>query len=787
MNTRFKDILKASGSTNDRLREVLTAQLPDELLDSESEEYKAQDKDYKNRGRLEKSISSKIYEGMAIGLKHSSKYAAVDLAYDTDIITRERYPLTLYAKGKIDVQRCATMLSDVSPTTAQKYVKYDKSSGKRGINLPGFNDFDFNLVKGFTNRRWAPQKTKFENLYPHLKYEPRTTGAVAELKADATSQIMEVMADSFGYRHTDSQLILNGFLYTNTVAFVTRGWTRDMEYYAVPDPSNEDPDAITLKSRVTREGVDFVIPHASRICCDPAYPVSMLNYDNGPRWIFYWDVRRYADVLHNPEYFNKENISTDNQLWTLYRNNQEYFNLYLETINPPQEYSDDPSLENDRNSKVGFYATEREDESIFLTEYFEKIVPLEYGIGDYAYPIWTRFVVAADDRIVFAEFLPSRPGYVLSFNEHDGRERTTSFAMDLLPYQDHASNIVTHTLKLLAIELFKIIEIDADRLFTGDGREDEKAEILEEIKSALTSESFFRNPGPTVIQSALARFRELTGGDVGRMIQVHELRVSGSIASGLSALGQLLGLAERLLSMSPHEQGQPAEREISAREVTAIDRTTIAVNNSYSDSIDEARAAKKRIVHESFLACASDEFEVPVASRYPDDVVTAAGFEIVRENLLTPDGETDLNAGRKASRKTVRGNKSSLDGPLDYSSRDGSERASNPQMAQALAQLIQFIFNEPSGVILQTLGKPRLFDMVNTLFRMMDVGFDLNLQLEEGEDETFGQSSQDALTDTISRIMKQVQMQGQAIQENSQQVEQVMELIRSIGGQSRAA
>lgn len=776
MNTRFKDILKATGTTNERLREVLTAQPPDDLIDSESEEYKAKEKDYRNRHRLEKSISSRICEGISLSLRHHSRYSAVDLANDTDIITGERYPLTLLAKGKISVEKCVDMLGDVSPTSVQKYVKFD-GNNKGIMSLPDFTDAPINIVKGFTDRRWAPQKTKFENLYPHLKYEPRKTGSVAELKADATSQVMEIMADNFGYRHFDSQLILNGLLYANTVAFVTRGWTRELEYVAENEPTKDDPDGVRLVSRISREGVDFALPHASRVCCDPAYHVSALNHDNGPNWIFYWDVRRFRDITHNPEYFNKDNIATDSDLWPMFRSYPEYFNQYLDTITPPETRAEDPALANDRKSGVGFYATEREDESIFLTEYFEKIVPLDYGIGNYAYPIWTRFVVAGDSRVVFAEFLPSRPGYVLSINEHDGRDKSVSFAMSLLPYQDHASNIVTHTLKLLAIELFKIIEIDVDRLFTGDGREDEKETFLKEVRAIFTSESFFRNPGPKVIESALGRLRELTGGDAGSLLRIHELRVSGSIAAGLNALNQLLGLAERLLSMSPHEQGQPAEREISAREVTAIDRTTIAVNNAISDAVDEARAAKKRILHESFLACAADTFEVPVASRYPDDVVKAAGFEIVPDQEPMRDGEGGQPQRRDATRRTVRGNKSALDGPLSYTSRDGSERASNPQMAQALAQLIQFIFNEPSGSVLQALGKPRLFEMINTLYRMMDVGFDLNLQLEPGEDETFGQSSQDALTEVIGRITEQLKMHEDVIANNSSQLEQVIGVI----------
>jgi hypothetical protein len=780
MHTKFPEILRKTGSTNERLKEVLTSVAPDAQEGPMPDEDSPLMKDVRNRKRLEDSIASKTHEGMSRSLRNAAPYSAADMAYDTDTITRDRYPLSLYAKGKITVDRCREMLGPTTSSTYQKYTRRTEGQAGDKVHLPAFVEAPVNLVKSFVNRRWAPQKVKFENLFPYLRYEPRTTGPVAELKADAVSQIMEIMADNFGYRHSDSQAVLGGLLYSHSIDFVARAWTCDMGY-DIEDVVEEimegkdTSESFKLKSRVVREGVEFASPHPSRVYSDTNYPLSMINFDHGPQYIGFWDVKRYSDVYHDPDFFNVDNIGTGDRLWDLFGSYPEYFSTYMSTIREPVRTTVDPSLDNDRKSTVGFYSIEKEDESILVTEHYERIIPLEYGIGDYPHPIWVHFTIASDDRIVFAEFLPSRPACYLGINEHDGRERTASFAMDLLPFQDHATNIATHSLRLLALEIFKVIEINADRLYSPNGKQDEAAKALEEIRGFLKSDDFFKNPCVLTIESSLEKLKELAGGAaLGDLIKIHEVKVTGSIAAGITAMGQLISLAERLTAMSPAEQGQPAPREISAREVTAIEGTTSSVYNSISDAIDNFRSAKKRILHDSWLAYGQPEFEVAVAARYPENVITDAGFEIVQ-------GEGEIVDPNGARRHTIKGRKTNLQFPMVYSSRDGSERASNPEMAATLAQLTQFIFQEPTGSVLQAMGKPRLFELMNTVVRLSDAGFDLNLKLEPGEDPSFGQSSEEMLTEAVQRIAQTIQQMQQQDQRIDQELGLIKEAIGSVG------
>lgn len=758
-------LLSKHGTTNERLREVFRARVLPELKERPPGESAAERKERKQRlaaiesdivvrQKLEKRIQSRIEEGIDFSLRQWRIFAAVDLAFDSTIISKMSIPLLMYAQGKINVERCVSLLKE-SPNGKQYIIPGDGKDKKESVDVSRFVEAEINLVRSVVMRRWAAQKTKYNQLYPYYKVESRSTGLVGKLRADLVSQRMDIMCDQFGYRRHDSQAMLGGLLYGHVVDFQRCAWEVESAWRAKPDGSPE--------SYVKREGLTWFTPHPSRVYYDTNYPLSSINSDSGCEFLGFWDVMRYSDIENNPDFFNKDVIGFGNKFWgdggihNIYR---EYFTQYSYTLIAPRTGEEDPAKANDRKATVGFYSGTQGDASVFVTNHYEKIIPKDYNIGEYPFPVWTRFVVASNNTIMAAEFLPSRPGAVLSINESDSRLSNVSMAMDVLQFQQHMTNLVCHLLSLLQIESFKAIGINTDAL--------EKAQV-ESIRKQLMAEDW--SSRPLVYEYSFVKMKERlqemgVNAAIKDIVSVSETRVAASISTVFEAMIKLMTLVERLVSMSPAENGQPAPREISATEVTEIANTTSSVYSSISDDIDEFREAKKIIIYESLVTCSKAELNLPVKGRYSAKTVAAAGLSIV-------EGEDEDFAG-DTKRRTITGSVKKLEHNFIFSSRDGSERPVNTQAANTMVQLVGQVLAVPA--VAQKVGKEKLYEIFNEIFRMSGAGIDLNLELSEGEDNSLGEDQIKQLSDVVMQIQKFLQQLAGQTQKNSQDISSQQEV-----------
>ena len=78
------------GTSNERLKHIFTA--------------RADSDDAKLRKTWEDRIESRIHDGVMWGIKNYQFYYAADLAWDSNLISKEIIPLSLYAQGKIQVK-----------------------------------------------------------------------------------------------------------------------------------------------------------------------------------------------------------------------------------------------------------------------------------------------------------------------------------------------------------------------------------------------------------------------------------------------------------------------------------------------------------------------------------------------------------------------------------------------------------------------------------------------------------------------------------------------------------
>ena len=175
-------------------------------------------------------------------------------------INKATIPLLQYAQGKIDIESCHRDLEGLD--CADQFCEYDEENSLKSINIMRLYEVSVNLIRSYVTRRVAAQVSRFNNLFPFFKYEPRGTGTIDKVRGDVLSQRVEVMADQFGYRHHFSQAIRDMFLYGKTVNFPTQGWTRDVSWRNVSDPVTGETEK---ESYVEREGVAFVKPHPTRV------------------------------------------------------------------------------------------------------------------------------------------------------------------------------------------------------------------------------------------------------------------------------------------------------------------------------------------------------------------------------------------------------------------------------------------------------------------------------------------------------------------------------------------
>lgn len=708
-------LLKRFGTHEGRLQEIFTAsasRLKVDATDADKEENRL---DCVVRQRIEDLVAGRINDAVSQNLKSSHLHAAVDLAWDSSTITRRTIPLVLYAQKRLDMDKCVNALSGLQ--CADQFVRYDDGKKPTAIDLPKFTEVNVNILRSIISRRVAAQSARFTNLYPFFKYEARGTSEVDKLKADVLSQRMDIMADQYGYRAQQVQWIRDMLLYPQVVVFPACKWDREVEWVDDNDDKAEEFASDTKpspKSRVTREGVPLITPHPSRVFYDIAHPISSINSDTGCQWFGFWDVTRYSSIRDNPNYFNRGDVGFGSDFSSVFSSNSSYFSQYYTSIATPAPVEND---ENDRKSDVTLYATQAADTSVLQTHFYWKIKPNEWRMGDYPNWVWLHLVVANSRYVIAAEIMPDTPGFVFTFNTSQQRLMNLSMAHELMPFQDQLTNLFSQLLECAKRDLFGLALLNTDAFPVGNA---ESQKVLDAFRAAMRGDNFFASM--STLEVSLIKMREL-GVDLDNVFKIIRQPANTALNIIITAIGQTIMLAERVMALSPQEQGQQSPRETSATEVQIIAGTTENIYQFISDAIDEGRAAMKRYLYNALISLGTEEIRLPVISRYRSDVAKKAGFEIT-------DQEEELVQSDNPKQFSVVGTKKNLVAAYIFNSRDGGERSSNIQAAQALTQLMGLIM-QPS--VLAMITKEKFADVLNAIFRQAGAGADITVEAPPGQ------------------------------------------------------
>lgn len=748
------DILKKFGTTNASFKELFTAGPDHKLADK--------------RKIWESRLESRIHEGTLFGLKNYQFWASADLAWDSNMITKELVPLQLYAQGKITFSALKPYIKEMSPETQAKFCQVNEQKEIVGIDIPAFHKVAVNLVRSFITRRTAALAVRYTKLQPLYRYEPLSTSFVAKLRGDALSQRLEMATNAYGYRHEMVQSIRSMLLYPFSLEFAATSWDKDVQYRKKKAAAGFDTSKDTefdVETYIAREGVLYARPHGTRTFWDNAYPLSSINTDSGCTYMGYWSMPRFRDLEKNPIYFNRDTITFDAGFMSSMAGYRGFWELYF--ANAPINLTGASGLDadvpgqNDREKNIGTYTSEKGDQSVLLTEYREKVIPREVGLGDYPFPVWVRLVVAGGRTVVFGEVLPSTPATYWCYNSDDNRLLNNAWSHDIMPWSDLLGNGLSNLLLTQRAALIKLIMLDVDLV--------NDPEVLKSIRNIVKGDAIFNKPH-------LIEFKGSTIEEMGmkprEAVQVSETLPINDITTYYRSLMQLMSLAERVLGMSSNESAQSEPREISATESANIASTTNTTVAFQGIGVDEAVDAKKKQLYESFIALGESRIQVPAINRYMPETIKAAGFKRLDEGDEGGSVSMYVNPG-----DTLIGTKEALVYDYNFSSRDGSERASNAKAAEVLVQLLTQMVQFPGFG--EAIGKERLFGFLNEVVLLSGAGVDLRFDLKDGEATTMpdGEAAtqgKTAIEGALHAVMDAIEQDRQKITKLQQMMQQLM-------------
>lgn len=770
------DILEKKGISAEKLASVFS-------LDNQNR-FKFHDEDATRNGklaRLRNRIRSRIVGGRDFNMENYYLYQALDAAWDTPL--RQISPSLLmsmmdkHVSSEVMVDQLSSWGFDISEVMHE--VPDPKSPGKtiKQVNIPAFFRTYVPLVRAYVTIRWAKMMNDRRQV-PFYKYEPAISDDISMLRAETVTARIETMSRQYGYFDVVKQSVFRMLHYAEQFVFPVEAWHSEYQLHGKDSPFegvNAEGEK-DYKKVCVKEGVRFHQPHPSRTFYDRSHFPSTFNSDTGCSFAGYWRVMRYAELRGQPNFFNIDKISIGNANWTTTGKARAYFdNVYKCALDfPGLQSAGDGVSKFDSQSHIAsdVYASHMDDKSILVTEYFEKLVPSEFGIGDYDYPVWFRFVVASDDTIIYIEPLPYAPVVYYGYDAAEGRTLQSSMTLEVLPFQDHYGNLLSQYLLTVKQNLFNFAMVDTDLL------EEKQIDAIEKSSWRFwTGFNLFRF-------SSTKRKKMKNEND--KVIEPYKFPYADT-QGVLSAMQVVLDTVERLLVMSSQELAQAASHEQTREEV----RNTAQASSSRLDfstiPVDIAADATKRILYQGLMAYGDDKFwvHVPMDRKMGKEELEKAGFTIRHYDERTRKAKLDVK-------------KSAIAYETFVANREGNDRINEGQLAKAQVEFLNFCSSNP--ILVQSLGPEQTVKIANQIakgfgfprdFKLVNKGPDTTPQDQQAEVQQFIQQAMEALKGEVQQAMQVLadknMEQDQGLQQQAQAMQAIEDAVKQLAEAMQAA
>lgn len=719
-------ILEEHGLTQENLRK---------WFDEDPETRKTLSKEQQDKiDELRHHIRNRVQWGRDWNLAHYQHYHALDLAWDTPF--RQISPTLLQS---IMGQNVGDEKSDVTQKLKSwgfdlekviERVPDPKVPGKftTRVCAPAFFQIFVPLVRAYTTIRWA-KIINDRRLVPFFKFEPAISTPENRLKSEAITSRIELMSRQMGYFEVMKQAVFQMLHYGVCLQFpVEEWWTEeqlnrpkkkekkkespktDEATEAEQETEETEEDDGKYKTTIVREGIRYHMPHPTRMFWDQAHRISTFNTDTGCEFAGYWRILRFADVFNNPSFWNTNMVPMGTSNW--WDKAYTYFQtVYRCTLNfpPVPANATDGAGPRDREANLEnrFYSGVNSlDQSVMLTEYFEKIIPKDRGMGTYPHPVWFRFVVCGDaGTVIYAAPLPYPPVVAYAYDSDELRDTNASLSLECLPFQDQFSNLLSQYLLTVQHNLTNLTFVDKEQV-------DEK--VIDQLENAGAMQWVKR----VIIRFAGSKWRSAQRQipQAGYSVNFQQLDANGI----LQAMRIVLDTLERVLVMSSQEVAQAASHEQTREEVRNIQASTSTRLVFTETPVDLARDAWKKQIYHGLMSYGAKSFYAVVPFETPIDkkMLDKLGF------TYNDDGMDDNERYRNRKVNARVKDKTAIALESFASSRDGDDRINNVESAIAIATFVRDIVNSPYGAVL---GPDQFIEIANQIARL--AGFPRDFKL----------------------------------------------------------
>lgn len=519
---------------------------------------------------------------------------------------------------------------------------------------------------------------------------------------------------------------------------------------ASPRKRLQEGDVITATER---EGLRYHLPHITRFFYDMAHGPYTINYDYGCEFYGYWRIERYR-TIQNSNFWNKDKIALGTDLIS---SNPLFFQtvyggctMTIPVAVVPEKMPDGPAayaefgggsgkLDRERQLATLYYGNEHGDQGTLVTEYFEKLVPSQWGLGDYDYPVWFRFTVAGDGcTVLYAEPIPFPPAIYYGYDADESRSQNASMSLEILPFQDQFSNTLTQILLTARQNLANLVFVDESQVEAG---------IIDTLKNV--GERMFRKLNIFKYDS---RKSQKFMGRISEAVQSFKFP-QGNTAELTNVLKTILDVLERILVMSSNEVGQAASHEQTREEIRNIQASTSSRLVFTKTPVDIAAEAWKRQLYLGLMNYGDEHMYVHIPSDMllTREVLEAMGFTYMEQ------GNTQVLGGRRSHTRYRVPKKIVAINLWEFASmKDQEDRINNDKIALALARLFEEVLGNP--ITAQAIGPDQAIEFANQIahfaglpadFRMRNTQQGSNPQQQQAE-------AQGQLKQVVDTVLAQV-------------------------------
>jgi hypothetical protein len=688
-------------------------------------------------------IRDRIADGLQWCIKNHKVYHALDLAWETPFRQVSSTLAYSLVNNDLDEQTVKNAAKDWGLTGMLDDIG-DSKGTRKSLNLPIFFNVYVPIVRAYVTIRWA-RIYNDRRQYPLFKYEMAQNTTTNKLRSDIITDRVQTMSNSYGYSETLKQGIFQMLHYGSCFQFPQEEWHSEKQILRNKAGVEEE--------KYVREGLRYHLPHPSRVFFDQAHRTTTFNTDSGCSFAGYWRIMRYGDIRMNDKFWNVDKISygkTTDMLSSA--------KTYLELVSPcTMSFPTSKNAFGNMDREEGldrFYNKSDDDKAVLITEYYEKLVPSEYGLGDYDHPVWFRFCLANDDTILYAAPMPYCPVVYYAYDPHEGRSMNASLSLEIIPFQDQIGNLLSQYLLSVKQNLANITFVDTDQV---------PKSMIDQLQN--WGEKIFRGLNFMPFSSRQNKFAQSDVREAFNSVRFSTLDTNGIVG----AMRQVIDMLERLLVISAQEIAQVASHEQTAEEVRTVATTTTTRLAFTATGVDDAINAWKEQLYRGLMAYGEDEIYANINSQYTLEALHSLGFTV-----------TEKDEDRSGAVK-VRGQKSALALESIGSYRDSLDRVSDNAMAAALTQFYQIIGNDAE--IRQSVGIDQMLDVVNRVGQMLGLPRDFKLQkINDGQGPEQQAEQMVAIAEEIKgSVLQEV---GQAIepiakntQENTSAIEQLIQII----------